>query len=157
MAKATKAEKRALKRVIFEPTRLRAIVDDLRNVDVLMGMRDDSTAPPPFVLVNGQPDPSIATVTAICRRIAANYRSIRADIKPLDIRQPAKRQIRLGYAEEAASWEARATLWEAVAAGDPDADGQTIQVHVDAAIAAYRSAHTFLPSLDDYADRYAQT
>jgi hypothetical protein len=154
MAKPTKAEKRAIRRTIFAEARWRAIVDDVVSIEVLMGMREDSTTDPPFLLNDGTQHPMIFEVTRRCRALAAAYRSIRTDIKGLDIQQPAKRQIRLGFAEEAAVWEARATLWEAAAAGNPDTDIQAIQVHTNAAVAAYQSARKFLPTIDEYDAQY---
>ena len=155
--KATKAARRAVKRVIFEPTRLRALVDDLYSIDTLMGLHYDGQGDPfsPFLLINGDRNPNIFLVTERCRRVATTYRSIRAEIRSLDLPPAAKRQIQLGFAEEAAAWDARAVVWEAAGGGDPNADPETIGVHMQAAVAAYSSARAYMPTGDEYADRLA--
>lgn len=154
MAKPTKAEKRAIRRAIFATDRFRTIVDDKISLTTIMGTGPEATNSPPFVLNNGQPNSSISLATTRCRSLAVAYRSIRADIKAAAIQQPAKRQLLLGFAEEAASWDARATLWELTAQGDPDADQQTIQVHVEAAMTAFQSARKFLPTVAEYEAQY---
>ena len=151
---ATTEQKRAVRTVLFKRGRFRQLAADLRSIEVLMSLGDDATTAPNFLLANGAPSSNVARAVQRCRRIADAYRDMRSEVPDLDLPSTAKTKLRLALGEEAASWDARADVWEATGRGDPTADVETIQVHVRAALSAARSVRSYLPSPQTYGDAW---
>jgi hypothetical protein len=154
MAKATHAQRRAVRGVLFERRRFRQLVADRLSIDVLMAL-DAGAQPAPVWVVQatGEPGEGVKEAVRRCRKVADAYRAMARDMEDLELPARDRRRLRRGLEEEAEMWDARARAWAAPAGGDVDAAVRSIRRHSRAAARAFRDVRGYLPSADRFNDR----
>lgn len=146
----------AVQRVLYEPTRLRHLGDDLVTIDALMNL--DPTAPLQsndirgfagsgpdwWIRGTGAPDPWVVEAAQRCDAVAAAFGAMRADLARVAFPSGDKTQLRLGLAELAAFWTARGAAWRAAPGQNVDAAVAGMQRHLQASAAAFRKTRKYL-------------
>lgn len=154
MAKATRAQRQAVRAVLFKRKRFRRLMSDRWSIDVLMHLNEGDEGQPEWVIeATGRQGSGVREAVERCRRVAGAYREMRRELMDVDLPANDRRQLLLGLAEEAATWEARARTWAARSKPEVDAAADRIEVHARAAARAYAKVRSYLPSVDAFEDR----
>lgn len=146
----------AVRKVLYEPNRLRHLRDDLVTIETLMNL--DPTAalqsgdprafagsgPDWYIRGTGALDPGVVEAAGRCDRIAARLLAIRRDLASVAFPGADKASLRRGLAELAASWSARGHAWRAAPGQDVDAAVTAIQKHLQASTVSFRKARRYL-------------
>jgi hypothetical protein len=128
----------AVRRVLYEPARIRQMRSDLSSISVLLNLENQNPSEIVtwYVPATGELSPGIVEAAARCRRIAATVRAIRSELAKLEFDQVDKRHLLRALDAQAASWQARADGWAAPGQpGDVDALVTTVAGHLRTAFA----------------------
>lgn len=161
----------AVRKVLYEPKRLRKLVDHLVSIPNLIGLlqlthgqgsswyrsggnaltgKGVSALPPPWYIPHtGKLSSSIVEAADRCEQVAELLLEIRADLQRVDIPAADKRKLRAHLAEEAAVQSARARLWRAPRPpADPDAATRAIGLHIIRSARALQHVEYYLRPVD---------
>lgn len=154
---ASKAEIRAVRKVLYDRGRLRELLDEVRSIDVLMNTDPRANLPPDDIRVSagsgpvwvipstGEIDPGVLEAAARCRRVAELLRATRAELSDVDFDDGDRRQLSTALDQHAKAWIARARAWSAP--GPPDdvrAVAKEINRHDAKAVLAYARVEQYL-------------
>ena len=111
----TRAETKAVQKVLYKHARLQQIFDDYSSIDVLLHLNVATDAPGAgpqwFVPATGNEDPSITEAVKRCHRIASNLRATADELKKVDVDVDDRKTLVTAVTEQAASWDARGDAW----------------------------------------------
>jgi len=154
---ASKAEVRAVRRVLYDRERLRRMLTEVRSIDILMNTNANAPLPPDDIRVNsgdgptwvllgtGEVDPAVVEAAARCRRVAELLRETRRALKHVDFDRGDRRALRAALDEHAQAWIARADAWVAPrGAVDPAVAAAAINRHDARATREYRRVRPYL-------------
>jgi hypothetical protein len=153
---ASKAEVRAVRRVLYDRERLRRMLTEVRSIDILMNTNQNASLPPDdirvtagdgptWVLLDGSMDPGVLEAAARCRRVAELLRQTRRALKDVDFDPGDRRRLRAALGEHARAWIARADAWSAPrGAVDPAVAADQINRHDASAMRGYRKVRAYL-------------
>jgi hypothetical protein len=146
----------AVQKVLYERRRLQRLKDDLVTIDVMMNLDPTTPLQPAdirgfagsgpdwWIRGTGGLDPGVVEGAKRCDAIAAKFLAIRADLAHVAFPAADKAHLRLGLAELAAFWTARAKAWRAGPGEDVDAAVARMQRHLQASAAAFRTTRKYL-------------
>jgi hypothetical protein len=147
----------AVRKVLYERTRLRKIFDDGESVVRLMNLDPSAlldntdprwpagSGPTWYLRSTGQLNPSVAEAAKRCDRIAGLLLDIRADLRDVDFPPADKQQLRAALAESAAEWKARGRLWRAPGEpGDAQTASASIATHQRESLRAFKRVTAYL-------------
>jgi hypothetical protein len=148
----------AVQKVLYEPTRLRHLEDDLVTIDVMLNADPTvplqpndirgfaGSGPDWWIRGTGALDPGVVEAARRCDRIAARFLTIRRELGPVAFPAADKAQLRLGLAELAASWTARGRAWRAGPGQSVEAEIGAIERHLRSSAVAFRKVRKYLKS-----------
>jgi hypothetical protein len=112
MGRPTKAELDAVRQILFEPQRQKALADDARSISVLMNLQRQRQEPVVWWYPGTrQYSRSVLEAAGRCRNIAAAYQQMSQDVQGADVNSADKALIRSALGHIAAWWLARADAW----------------------------------------------
>jgi hypothetical protein len=154
----TKAEIRAVQKVVYKHARTQQIFDDYSSIDVLMhlnpAVNPPGIGPEWFVPDNGKLDPSITESVMRCRRISSNLQAIGKELKAVNFDSSDRKTLITALNEQAATWDARADAWvqnSGPSEGYINSTVAKIEKHQAAAAAAAHKVRAYLKSTEELA------
>lgn len=150
---------RAVRKVLYEPRRLKKLATHLSSIAVLMNLDARNPLPPNdarvdagsgpnwFVPATGKINPAVQQAADRCEAVASLLLETRNELAKVAFPATDKRHLLTALREEAAAWGARAALWRAP--GRPG-DGATraIASHLQASAREYAHVRRYLKSVD---------
>jgi hypothetical protein len=121
--KPTDEQIKAVHEVLYDPKRLQAQSDLIRNIAVLMNLNPSAelsvndvrnpagSGPNWFETATGAIDSSVIEAAGDCRQLAATLTDTRAEISKLSIPDEDRKHLMAALAAEAESWTVRARIW----------------------------------------------
>jgi hypothetical protein len=111
----TPAEIRAVRTVLYEPSRVRQMKDDASSISVLLNLENQNPNSifSWYVPATGALSPEVVEAARRCRRIAATILAIHNDLAHVAFNASDKKHLLAAVQAQAASWQARASAWSA--------------------------------------------
>jgi hypothetical protein len=155
MASPTRAQKAAVRAVVYKPARVRKIKADYGSILILMNIRnfDNPDSGPPWIVPDTGAQPfSLRESIRRCRAIATTLRATADDLGDVDIPDADRVNLRTALNQTAAAWDARAVAWSSALSPGADAAVARIGNHQDKAYRAMVKVRQYLRSSDAVAD-----
>jgi hypothetical protein len=118
----------AVRKVLYEPTRLRTLLDHVASIDTLMNLDpsaprhqrkpgeitpDPGTGPNWFIRSNGKISPFVVEAADRCDKVAGLLLEIRAGLAQVSFAASDKQHLSAALAEQAEAFRARGAAWRA--------------------------------------------
>ncbi len=152
----TRAEVKAVQKVVYKHARLQQIFDDYSSIDTLMhldvSIEPPGAGPPWFVPATGKVDPAITESVMRCHRISSNLQAIAHDLKKVKFDAADRSTLITALTEQAASWDTRGDAWGQTASPSDSYISATvakIAKHEKAAAEASHKVRAYLISSED--------
>jgi hypothetical protein len=153
---AKRDEVKAVRKVLYDRTRLRKLYAEISSIDVEMNLdpereldpndiRGDAGSGPNWVIpATGQVDPGVTEAAKRCAKVAALLRQTSRDLADVSFPRADKRALRDALEEQAKAWSARGRIWAAPGRPDVQAAVKEINTHHAAAIKSYARVTKYL-------------
>jgi hypothetical protein len=157
----------AVRKVLYEPSRIRQLVDHFSSIDVLMNLNPAnfiSTSDPrvhagagptwyvaPSDLYHGAKvrlSPEVTDAAERLDKIADLLLQTRDDLAKVDFPARDKQNLRMALTESAQAMRARASAWRAPGRIDVDRATASIAAHEQASQRAFRTVFPYLHQVD---------
>jgi hypothetical protein len=162
MSAPTAAQIRAVRQVIHDRARHRAMAEDIQQINLLMNL--NPTGPPLSstdvrvaagdgpewrIPATGALDPAVVDAVARCEDLAKRFESMSQAIGNLDLPHDDRRSLVTALHESALTWTTRATFWrDPEKPRDPKGTVAAITAHQVASDAAAAKVKAYLVSPD---------
>lgn len=151
---STPAEIAAVRKVLYEPKRVRALTAHVSSIEAFMNLdpntklpRGDTRKPgsgPTWWTADGKLDPSVLKAAAHCDVVAKLLLAMRRDLARVRVNDSDKTHLRAGLAELAAGWKERAVAWRSPGRPDAEALANAITSHNRASYHAFQPVRRYL-------------
>jgi hypothetical protein len=152
---ANRKDINVVRKVLYEKSRVRQMIDEARSIDVLMNLDPNGRLEPDDIRVkpgagplwfseSGALDPGVIEAADRCRRLARLLLDVRRDIGPLKIASRDKRDLRDALESQSRAWTARGKVWRNPAAPSVERDLASIVEHERAAARSYKRVAKYL-------------
>jgi hypothetical protein len=151
---------RAVRKVLYEPRRLRKLFDHLSSIDVLMNLDrtqplqpgdirvEAGSGPNWFFWDSGEVDGGVLEASDRCDRVAELLLETRRELAQVKFDPSDKQHLRAALAEQAQAWQARAAAWRAPGPPDVQAAVGPIAAHEQASLRAFQRVKKYLKNVN---------
>jgi hypothetical protein len=145
--KPTPAQIKSVRRILYDPHRVRQMRDDASSISVLLNLENQnpSSTFSWYIPATGALAQEVVEAAQRCRRIATTLLSIRKDLAHVSVPETDRKHLMAALQAQAASWQARANAWAATGQpADTDTLVASISGHVRTALAQAQHVQPYL-------------
>jgi hypothetical protein len=160
MKTVDRATIKAVRKALYEPRRLKRLLEEINQIDILMNLNPDIPLAPGDVKMtagsgplwfypdNGQLNTSVIEAASRCERVAAILLEMRNALSPVAFPAADKKHLQAGLEAEAAVWRVRGRVWRAQGAPDVDAVVAEVKALRRVSIRELKAADVYLVTVD---------